>query len=208
MKDPANFKAPFIPKEQIWREIEKLRAAHPTGRIVPVPVLDLAEFDLALDLIPADGLRDQLEIDALLMGDLKSILVDRRAFMNPRLEFRLRFSIAHEIGHLVLHRDIYRGLQHASPKEWFDYITAIPEVEYGWVEWQAYEFAGRLLVPPDALQKAFQNAVQTAQAAGYSDWLAADETALDYIATRVAPKFGVSAEVIAKRLRVEKLWPP
>ena len=38
--------------------------------------------------------------------------------------------------------------------------------------------------------------------------LAADEAALDYIATRIAPKFGVSAEVIAKRLRVEKLWPP
>jgi len=42
-------------------------------------------------------------------------------------------------------------------------------------------------------------------AAGYSDWRAA---ALDYIATRIAPKFGVSAEMIAKRLRVEKLWPP
>jgi hypothetical protein len=46
------------------------------------------------------------------------------------------------------------------------------------------------------------------QAAVYSDWLAADEAALDYIATRIAPKLGVSAEVIAKRLRVEKLWPP
>jgi hypothetical protein len=30
----------------------------------------------------------------------------------------------------------------------------------------------------------------------------------DNIATRIAPKFGVSAEVIAKRFRVEKLWPP
>jgi hypothetical protein len=49
---------------------------------------------------------------------------------------------------------------------------------------------------------------RTAQAAGYTDWLAADETALDYIAARIAPKFGVSAEVIAKRLRVEKLWRP
>jgi hypothetical protein len=33
-------------------------------------------------------------------------------------------------------------------------------------------------------------------------------SALDHIATRIAPKFGDSAEVIAKRLRVEKLWPP
>jgi hypothetical protein len=36
----------------------------------------------------------------------------------------------------------------------------------------------------------------------------ASEVALNYIATRIAPKFGVPAEVIAKRLRVEKLWPP
>ncbi len=76
------------------------------------------------------------------------------------------------------------------------------------MEWQAYEFAGRLLVPPDALREAFQAAIQSAQAAGYSDWLAADEAALDYIATRIATKFGVSAELIAKRLRVDKLWPP
>jgi hypothetical protein len=119
--------------------------------------------------------------------------------MSPRLEYRLRFSVAHEIGHLVLHSHIYADLQHATAGEWFGYISAIPEIEYGWVEWQAYEFAGRLLVPPNALREHFQTAIQTAEAAGYGDWLAADEAALDYIATRIAPKLGVSAEVIAKR---------
>jgi len=208
LNDPRKFKAPYIPKESIWQEADKLRAAHPAGRELPVKVLDLAEFDLHLDLVPVNGLREQLDIDALLMGDLKSILVDKRAFMSPRLEYRLRFSVAHEIGHLVLHRDIYAGLQHVTASEWFEYISTIPDVEYGWVEWQAYEFAGRLLVPLDPLRESFQHAVQTAQAAGYTDWLAADETALDYIATRIAPKFGVSTEVISKRLRVEKLWPP
>jgi Zn-dependent peptidase ImmA (M78 family) len=63
-------------------------------------------------------------------------------------------------------------------------------------------------VPPAALREAFQTVDQSAHAAGDSDWLAADEAALDYIAARIAPKFGVSAEVIARRLRVEKLWPP
>ncbi|MGD0539073.1 MAG: hypothetical protein ABSC03_15670 [Verrucomicrobiota bacterium] len=47
---------------------------------------------------------------------------------------------------------------------------------------------------------------QTAQTAGYADWPAADEAAADYIATRVAPEFGVSAEVIARRLRAEKIY--
>lgn len=195
MTDSRKFKAPFNPKERIWQEADRLRAAHPAGRELPVKILDLAEFDLGLDLIPTDGLREQLDIDALLMGDLKAILVDKRGFMNPRLEYRLRFSVAHEIGHLILHRDIYGGLKHASAKEWFDYISAIPDVEYGWVEWQAYEFAGRLLVPPDALREEFQNAIQTAEAAGYSDWLAAEEAGLDYIATRIAPKFGVKVKV-------------
>jgi hypothetical protein len=208
VSDPRKFKAPFNPKERIWQEADKLRAAHPAGRSLPVQILDLAEFDLGLDLVPVDGLREQLDIDALLMGDLRSILLDKRAFMSSRLEYRLRFSVAHEIGHLMLHRDIYGGLQHTTAKEWFDYISAIPEVEYGWVEWQAYEFAGRLLVPPGPLREAFQVAIKSAEAAGYSDWLAADEAALDYIATRIAPKFGVSVEAIAKRLRVEKLWPP
>jgi hypothetical protein len=44
---------------------------------------------------------EQLDIDALPMGDLKSIPVDERAFMSPCLEYRLRFSVAHEIGHPV-----------------------------------------------------------------------------------------------------------
>jgi hypothetical protein len=208
LKDPRRFKAPFIPKERIWEEADKLRAAFPAGRELPVKVLDLAEFDLHLDLVPISGLREELDIDALLMGDLKSILLDKRAFMSPKLEYRLRFSVAHELGHLILHRDIYAGLQHSTSKEWFDYISAIPEVEYGWVEWQAYEFAGRLLVPPNALRENFQNAVRTAEAAGYADWMGADEAALDYISTRISQAFGVSTEVIAKRIRIEKFWPP
>ena len=39
-------------------------------------ILDLAEFDLHLDLVPVSDLREQLDMDAPLMGDLKSILVD------------------------------------------------------------------------------------------------------------------------------------
>ena len=70
MNDPRKFKAPYIPKERIWQEADRLRAAHPAGHGLPVKVLDLAEFDLHLDLVPVNGLREQLDIDALLMGDL------------------------------------------------------------------------------------------------------------------------------------------
>src|SRR5437879_6123825 len=101
LNDPRKFKAPYIPKERIWQEADRLRSAHPAGRGLPVKVLDLAEFDLHVDLVPVNGLREQLDIDELLMGDLKSLLVDKRAFMLPRLEYRLRFSLAYEIGDIV-----------------------------------------------------------------------------------------------------------
>lgn len=79
MNDPRQFKAPYNPKERIWHESDRLCAAHSAGRELPVKILDLAEFDLHLDLVPVHGLREQLEIGALLMGDLKSILVDKPA---------------------------------------------------------------------------------------------------------------------------------
>jgi hypothetical protein len=116
LNDPRKFKAPYNPKERIWQEADGLRGSHPAagplrvgrgeggrrpGEASPhyVNALNLAEFDLHLDLVPANGLREQLDIDALLMGDWKSIFVDKRAIISPRLECRLRFSVAHEIGH-------------------------------------------------------------------------------------------------------------
>ena len=95
------------------------------------------------------------------------------------------------------------GLQHTTAREWFDYISAIPDAEYGWVERQAYEFAGRLLVPPDALR----DAVQLAEQAGFAEWDASGETALGSVANNIRRRFGVSPEVIARRLRIEQLWP-
>jgi len=62
LNDPRKFKAPYNPKERIWQEADRLRAAHPAGRELPVKVLDLAEFDLHLDLVPVNGLREQLDI--------------------------------------------------------------------------------------------------------------------------------------------------
>jgi hypothetical protein len=56
------------------------------------------------------------------MGDLKSILVDKRAFISPRLEYRLRFSVAHEIGHLLKPYDFQR-----TPFEIDDRVFQLPK---------------------------------------------------------------------------------
>jgi len=74
LNGPRKFKASINSKERIWREADRLRAAHRAGCALPVKVFDLAEFDLHLDLVPVNGLREQLDMDALLMGDLNPSL--------------------------------------------------------------------------------------------------------------------------------------
>lgn len=205
--DPRRFKAPFLRRSQIWEKADELRSRFPSCASLPVPVLDLAEFDLGLELVPKARLKQAGDIEALLLGDLKTIAVDRDAFMDPRAENRLRFSVAHELGHLILHRAVYGKLRHRSIEEWMEFLMAIPEAEYNWLESHAYEFAGRLLVPPDSLREALRDAVQLAEQAGFTEWDATGETALGFVANHIRRRFGVSPEVIALRLRIEQFWP-
>jgi hypothetical protein len=46
LTDPRKFKAPYNPKERIWQETDRLRAAHLAGRELPVKVLDLVPVNL------------------------------------------------------------------------------------------------------------------------------------------------------------------
>ena len=170
--------------------------------------MDMAEFDLGLELIPKPRLREAGDIEALLLGDLKTIMVDRDAFMDPRAENRLRFSVAHEIGHLILHADIFSGLRHECVEAWMDFLAAIPDAEYAWIESHAYEFAGRLLVQPQILRESLNAAVRRAEQSGFREWDVSGETALSFVSSFICKQFGVSAEVISRRLRIEQLWPP
>ena len=56
--------------------------------------------------------------------------------------------------------------------------------------------------------KSLKEPVETARAAGFTEWDASGETALSFIANHICRRFGVSAEVIARRLRIEEFWPP
>jgi len=206
--DAQHFKAPYLRRTDIWKQADELRERLLPQATLPVPVLDLAEFDLELELVPKTNLRRAGDIDALLLGDLKTVVVDRDAFMDPRAENRLRFSVAHEIGHLILHGELYRKLRHPDVDAWRQFIKNIPEREYGWLESHAYEFAGRFLVPPRPLKESFSDAIEIARNAGFTEWDASGETALGFIANHICRRFGVSADVISRRLRIEEFWPP
>ena len=78
------------------------------------------------------------------------------------------------------------------------------ETDYGWLEYQAYAFAGLVLVPTCHLRKEFQAAADTAEQAGFNR-ADSPEAFLEYVTETLRDVFQVSAAVIGRRLRYENL---
>jgi Zn-dependent peptidase ImmA (M78 family) len=171
----------------------------------------IAEISLRLKPIPLDGLWEDLNIDAALAPDLEGFYVDAESYerilekVQKRhwLENRLRFSVAHEIGHFILHGKILKGLKFAAIQEYLNWrnsckIGSSPE-------YQADEFAGRLLVPKGILLGEYDR-IQTTVARAHEDWRRKKGTR-EHVARKLAPRFGVNYQVIETRLDREGIWP-
>jgi len=206
----GDFKCPWIDKEALWQQVEEIRAQYWPEGTVPVDIETIVEIRLRLLPEPVHGLLSQLDMDAYLKVDRSGIVVDYDCYMNSKFANRLRFSFAHELGHYFLHSDIYAQLDIKTPEDWKEFTNNLPESEYASFEWQANEFAGRLLVPYDTLKSEVGKVYETIQKdSDLRDYLKKDHDAvLSGVAPTLHKKFGVSEEVIKYRVRREGLWPP
>ena len=149
------------------------------------------------------------DMEAYLRSDLRGIVVDHDHYMNEKFANRMRFSFAHELGHFFLHKDFYAMIVFESAEEWKDILLSLPDTEYGFFEYQANEFAGRLLVPREDLVHEIENSLKLLELNNMLEYLKADPNAvLSRISTQLAKPFGVSTDVIERRVDREKLWPP
>lgn len=180
-----------------------LRTHHPAGTI-PVPIEEIVEFRYRMDIIPVPGLQDAFEVDGFISSDLKAITVD--ASMQKHRPGRYRFTLAHELAHAVLHRRIFLANRFARAEDWKRFQRDLDEADRGWLEYQAYAFAGLILVPAESLLAEYQKALRVAGRAGLS-LQSAGEVARPYIANWLARRFDVSPQVIEKRLNKDELWP-
>ncbi|MBI5195941.1 MAG: ImmA/IrrE family metallo-endopeptidase [Nitrospirae bacterium] len=208
MIDPGEFKAPFITIEDIRKAVDEFRVRYWPRDTIPVDIFEIVEFELDIEIRTILNLKEAGDVDALLLGDLKTIVVDQNDFLNEKSQNRLRFSVAHEIGHLILHPDTFSKIQYSSVSEWIDFFQKIPEDQYYWIEQHAYEFAGSLLVPREKLIEKLNDAVALAKSIGFDAWDTSGDSTRQYIAHGIAKYFEVSDQVIEKRLIRENLWPP
>ncbi len=204
-----DIKCPYIPPEEIRLKADNFRKKFWPQNQLPVNIEKIIEHGLDLYIEPKINLRREHDIDAYLKLDDSGIVVDQDLYMDDRQINRLRFSFAHEIGHHVLHRNISVLEKISSIESWYKFYQMIPDREYSFFEYQAHEFAGRLLVPVEELERCLQN--QAKIVSENDDLLRMfdlnPQQLLDGIVRPVSSFFGVSDMVIQKRLDREKLWP-
>jgi hypothetical protein len=185
------------------RAADFLRTHHPAGTI-PIPIEEIVELRYSIDIIPVPGLHEAFEVDGFISGDLKAITVD--AFMYEHRPGRYHFTLAHELGHAVLHRRVFQEHKIRHVEEWKRFQREMDEEDRRWLEWQAYAFAGLILVPPEPLRTEYQKAARAAARVGLS-LQKAGEVARSYVADWLARRFDVSPQVIERRLDKDGLWP-
>jgi len=195
---------PYLPEPSIRRSADVfLSECHPS-RVIPVPIEQIVEFQLGIDIVPIPGIHRAYDIDSMLSRDLRQIYVDEAVFKD--FPGRYRFSLAHETAHLRLHADVFIQMQFRNIAEWKAVVAdKIGEKDYGKLEYQAYAFAGLVLVPPDMLCKHFRETLALAESRGLSVQADSD-LARNAIESYLSKEFVVSREVIRRRLSADHLW--
>jgi Zn-dependent peptidase ImmA (M78 family) len=194
-----------------WEEVrdaaEVFRRQHAKlAEKLPVDVFYVAELDLRLNLIPFPDSMTKFAFDAAITPDFESIYIDQESYVllerGPAWKYnRLRFSVAHELGHFVLHKAIALKLGFKSFEEFKEWTKTYRGMKHT-VEQGANEFAGRLLVPVEALIKFYDAFVEHSG----PDWEPSPVLRAKF-SNRAASKFGVNADVIGVRLDREGIWP-
>ena len=161
-----NIEIPFFSYEEIRNRADNfLRQYHPS-REIPVPIEEIIEFQMNIDIFPIQGLHTILDIDGFTISDLSTIYVDD--FVYKSRPGRYRFTLAHEVGHIILHKEIYSKANFQNIKEWKDFINSISDKHRSWLEYHVYTFGGLVLVPGEHLIKLAEFHVNRIQEEGIS----------------------------------------
>lgn len=186
---------------------EFLRMYHP-GDTIPIPIEEIIEFELGLDIIPVPDLRRSHGIDGALAQDFSQIYVDDYVYNNwPN---RHRFTLAHEIGHYILHRADLENGEVNSFKDWLDYAKSVAGLG-DWFETQAHIFARHLLMPNHHLRAQFDNflpeviALVDAAKRNKIKRINYLEPAITAMSRRIAQVFEVSEDAARVRIITAKL---
>ncbi len=156
MKDPKLIRVPRRTYEAIEARVEGLRLQFPRWTSsAPIDVERLIEIGFKVQFQFESGLNTRVGIDALLLNtNPVSIAIDEDQW-NSDDQHRVRFSLAHELAHLLLHKTVFADISFRDSNEWLDFMLHVPADKHLWLERHANYFAECLLVPAKLLKNKF-----------------------------------------------------
>jgi hypothetical protein len=158
-----SLKVPFLKPEEIEASVAEVRRNYSKWKGIslqpPIPIDDIVEGYLKLDFALAD-LKKMLGFSDVLGA---TWFAEKRVRVDESLdgqEGRYSFTLAHEVGHWILHRPIYEMANQTVPLFRREDVPAPSEFicrtsqKKEPAEWQADQFAARLLMPASHVRDA------------------------------------------------------
>jgi Zn-dependent peptidase ImmA (M78 family) len=191
--------------------VRKTKTRNPSA--IPVDIDRIVEIGYRMKIMLIDGLRSpDTDMEAILSNDFSTLILDKELYTNDKYNNRRRFTMAHEIGHRAIHKEFYSNVKFRSPEEWILVLESLDPSALEWYEWHADEFAGRLLVPIDALKDSIsqiehriEEFEQLGIEHGIADGKELDRWKISSIANELAPYFEVAPKTIELRILKEKI---
>jgi hypothetical protein len=178
---------------------------NPAGAI-PVPVEEIIEFRLGLNIIPMPGLRRFFDIDGYVSKSLLDISVDQ--YIQESRPDHYRYVLAHELSHVLIHGDVVSQFDFDSIEAWKAAILGISKEERAVYDGQAHELGTLILVPTDRLVAEFERDRQRFEQRGLTlGQVAATERGRIIVEDDLARRFDVPRFVITDRVNRSLLWP-
>jgi len=187
---------PYISLNDLIERANKFLQKYHPSRKIPVPIEEIVEFSLKISVLPITRLKKDLDIDSYLSSDFRYLIIDQYCYDN--FEERTRFTYAHEVGHLFLHKKIYQSyeIKDITTFKRFQNLLTIEDKKR--LEFQAHLFAGYILLPQEQFGKSVSNLVS--EAGGINSVSVMD---IGKIIQNLANQYLVSTDVIFKQLKYE-----
>ena len=187
---------PNLKFADVVRAADKFLRTYHSSLNLPIPIEEIVEHKMGIAVFAVPGIKSLIGVDAFISSDFTQITVDEIYFV--RFPERTRFSIAHEVGHLVLHKEWYKKY---GPKNFDDYLASHDRMDsqiYKYIEIQAHTFAGLVLVPKILLLNELKKRLGRIPSLESPEILA--------LVTQDLPEvFKVSDAVILRRLQKENI---
>ncbi len=158
-------------------------------------------------VMPCPRLEAGCKIDTALVACKKILRIDESIYeKQPK---RARFSIAHEVGHLVLHKELIEMMVEAlieaqKTDDYASIINFLPNTQYRSAEWQADYFGGALLAPKSILEPKLLELIEERKSK-YNSIDEFDDEDIDIIYHDLAKIFDVTKPAITVRLSAAEL---